>query len=399
MTKIMCLFLVLLCIALFSLSCSTSYDWENEKGASDLMAKQQERAKENTDPPAAYKQLKGTKLNLEDNIDIAPTPAPHTTYVTEYCPICKRNAGPGHIHGVTMWCEICKKEVSSLESQTAEGGPHWHDPLRKDVHTDWCYYCNREVFTGHKHGIEKYQETKFCYICMKEMGVEHLHWKDESGKDVHTVWCPTCWQEVGPGHDHMLTKFCPTSPSCLQDEGRFGKKEKKTPEFGLQKDPNNPEKIPNKFVKGYTDPVPYGHFCGETRYSFSWGVDLPIIGPHSKIEYIVLDTVLPDEGEIHYRPAEQPRIAMPNPEDFRKVFPNMPEEVSSIPWVEERSVTIDPDIFARLQWKWKNPELKKLVMELAPLKAKDVAKEAWDYFENARNPEFKWKREEKETPK
>jgi hypothetical protein len=377
--KTISLFFLLLPVCLFLFSCSTSYDWGDEKVATALMDEQQKHAKANLDPPEMYKQLKGTRLNLTDNLDIDPN-SPSEAYVTKYCPICKRNAGPGHIHGVTRWCEICKKEVSSLESITKEGGPHlhWKDESGKDVHTHWCYYCNREAFTGHIHG-----ETTFCYVCKKEVGPDHVH--------KVTSWCPTCWQEAGPGHDHVLTKFCPTSPSCVQDVARFGRK-KEVPEFGLQKDPNDPEKIPNKFVKGYTDVVPYGHYCGETRYSFPWGVDIPIVGPHSKIEYLILDTVLAIEGDIHYRPTDQPRIAI-DPEEFKKVFKEMPEEIVSLPWVEERSVSLDPDIFARLPWEWKNPDLKKLVMELAPRKVKDVAKDAWDYFENARNPEFKWKKE------
>jgi hypothetical protein len=389
MIKGVCLFAILALIGLTVLSCSTSYNWDDEKAVANWLQEQQKHVKVNVAPPREYRYLKGTRLNLTDNTDIAPeSVSPHEDFVTKYCSICKINVGPGHIHGLTRWCEICKAEVSSLETVTKEGTPHWHDPLRKDVHTHWCYVCYREAFEGHRHDTRD-KETAFCYVCKREAGPDHVH--------NETIWCPICWQEAGKGHEHMFTKYCPTSPCCLQEVSRFGMK-KLIPTAGLQKDPNNPEKIPNKFVIGYKDPVPYGHVCGETNYSYTWSIDIPLVGPRSKIDYLLLDTVSQVESDIHYRPNKQPRIAMANPEEFREFFRDMPKE-TALPWVEERSVFLDPDIFAHLAWKWKNPELSKLVMELAPRKVKDVAKEAWDYFENMSNPEFKWRKQERETPK
>jgi hypothetical protein len=106
--------------------------------------------------------------------------------------------------------------------------------------------------------------------------------------------------------------------------------------------------------------------------------------PASRIDYQALDKA--------YAPDRAPRIRerAPSQAEWEARPQNTMLEAF---WVEDRKVL--PPVDFKLKWSWRNPEAEKMTFELAKRVVGDVAKEDCELAENARNPEYKWTREEK----
>jgi thiol-disulfide isomerase/thioredoxin len=388
---------ILTAAALLLVSCSSRPDYDEKKRASidEYYKKMQSRAVISKPLPtlpkeSIYLAYEGTKLNLTDNRDYNPN-ADYTSFVTRYDPETKVNVGPGHVSGKTKWCPICNAEVSISEQEDRHR--HWKDEKTgKQVHTTYSYLEGREVGPNHvfkktkwnngaKREVveEDYDEgmTPWCPVCKAEAGPRAVEpdgslspWCPicKTGLVTTTQWCPVCKAEAGPGHDHDFTRYCST---CQKDVAKWR----------------------HEFKGG----IHYGHSCGITSYSKTWMVGMLNKDaktyekvPNSRIDYALLDK---QDALVH--PVE-PRIYEPEPPP--DLYAQDPGHVlPGVPWVEDRAVKLDK-ILSEVKWEWKNPKAEKMTFELAPRKVSDVAQDAIDYTEKARNPEIKWA-EEKEKEK
>lgn len=332
--------------AMVLVSCSSKPDYDEDLPADvdSYFNKMQDEVETSNILPAdsMYKEYQNTKLNLIDNRDVKPN-YPHTPFVTKYDPDTQVNVGPGHVPGKTKWCPTCEAEVSISEQEPHH---HWKEN-DKQMHTEYSYLEDREKGPNHV-----FKKTKFSRKAGREVVPEDY---DEG----ITQWCNVCEAEFGPGHDHDFTRYCPT---CQKDVAKYGHEQK-------------------------TD-IHYGHVCGLTSYSETWMIDMFNKDaktyeklPASKHDYNELDKA--------YAPDNQPRIHEPGVE-----IPGRPENtMPPVPWVEDRKVILDRDVLDKVEWQWKNPKAKDLTYELAQEKVSDVAKEACDLTEKARDPQYKWAKE------
>lgn len=348
-------------LLLVSCSSKPDYNEDNVISIETYFEKEENRVKETKwfEEGSIYADYINTKLDMRDNRDVSASVGEgshHTPFVTRYDPNTKVNVGPGHVPYKTRWCSICNAEVSNSEQEPHR---HYKDKDGKDRHTRYSYGTNREV--GWNYAFKK---TKFLPSAGREVD-EELHVPGV------TRWDPVYDEEVGPGFDRGLTKFCPT---CEADVALFGHE--------------------------FKSAIHYGHACDTTSYSLVWMVDMfrkerriyeKI--PASKTDYIELDQ--------DFAPDSQPRIYVPKPPEENPL--TMPE----VKWVEDRAVRLDRDLIEtyrrlvkhykdtqnRELWWWKDEKYAKITFKLAERRVIDVAGDARTLTENAKDPDYDWEKE------
>jgi hypothetical protein len=342
---------ILVVAAMILTSCTTRPDYDETSRASvDAYFIEMQKQAELSKPlpkDSIYIDYESTKLNLTDNRDYNPN-ADYTPFVTRYDPDTKVNIGPGHVPKKTKWDSRSQAEVTISEQE-----PHfyWEDPKTgKIMHTRYSYLEDREVGPNHV-----YKKTKFDRNAKREI-------VEEDYDEGITEWCPVCKAEAGPGHDHDFTRYHET---CQKDVAKWRHEQK--------------------------GDIHYGHACGTTSYSKTWMIDMLNKDaktyekvPSSRLDYTELDK--------KFAPDSQPRIFEPTPPKSQSDA--RPENtMPAVPWVEDRVVELDKDALSKINWKWKHPKAEKMTFELAQRKVSDVAQDAIDLTEKARDPEYKWAKE------
>lgn len=288
-----------------------------------------------------YKVYKDTKIALLEGeiFDTTPDNPPYVPHRTHFCFLSHMNAGEGHIPRgpddapVTRYYpEAGKRFLRSREEEKKileyNGVPLTPEqPKGEEIASRVYEYMGREssakegVYVGWYDARGRYIDTHFNYALAKEVGPGGIYVRDpKTGKFLFhkkfnkaikrnvganyskgkTRWSHIWWEEVGANDDPGYTRWCPrcgdvsTYPGLMVSSDTYIEMLKKTV-YGV-------EGIIAPEILNSTMPVgriPFGHICGETKYSRVWLTAVPIRPPLSKIDYRTLDKKHAPDNDLH----------------------------------------------------------------------------------------------------
>lgn len=288
-----------------------------------------------------YTLFKDTKISLLEGelFDTKPDNPPYVPHRTHFCFLSHMNAGEGHIPRgpddmpvTRFYPEAGKRFLRSKEEEEKllkykEMPLTPEQPKGEKIARKIYAYMGREssakegAYISWYDARGRYRDTHFNYGFAREVGPDGIYVRDpKTGKFMFhkkfdkkamrnvgknytkgkTRWSNIWWEEVGLNDDPGYTRWCQRCgdvsayPGLMVSSDSYIEMLKKAV-YGVD-GIIAPEIVNSTMPVGR---IPFGHICGETKYSRVWLTAVPIRPPLSKIDYRSLDKKHAPDNDLH----------------------------------------------------------------------------------------------------